>query len=168
MTTTPTTWMTKPLGKVRAMLAQSAAFRTLTGSADAAAALAHAHLYVISGYPTRTTPAALVTWAPNFTYERQAQGQSVAWYPSGDIILALCAPKASLDADTPEVDMADRLGSIIDEMTALASDPAYLAIQSISIDTINGPDDEHAHGLSTTLENGITAIAIITWSDDQI
>jgi hypothetical protein len=140
--TAPAGFVTKPLELIRQIVARSATFQALTGSADAAAALEHVHLF---SYPIAATGwLAMVDWGNALAAQRTAVENGRPWDSSGSHLLYFQNQPAATDEDEEAVIVhANNVGAILDEMrdfSGVTIDGDRLIVTSYDLVSINMPD----------------------------
>ena len=146
-------WLAWPLYSVRQMLSRSATLQAWGGDADAAEALGRVHLFAFGTGSKKwyeyQGPQVVVDWSEQYGAEREATLTGADWFPSGEILLLFQSFVADLDADDPELDMANRVGLIINDLSATAGDAGNLSIQDFRVIGFNRADPEQADGYHT-------------------
>lgn len=146
MAITATGKFAKRLDETCDLVAQSAAFQTLTGTASAAAAKARTHVLEFNP-ATATFPLALVAHLSYMATKVTSTFKfDVTDYRIG-LLIAMDPPTTNVETAKDEVySFLNTMSSIHDEMlAALGSDPgAYPAIEGIELD-FSAPDPDRAH-----------------------
>lgn len=133
MTVTPSGIYSLPLSNMRTMLSNCAAFRTWTGTATVALALAQIH-YGGADPATDTAPLAIVDFAPGSGgRESVAQGQ---WRYSAPLAIDVTFI-ADVSAQTSDSDALlthwNNVGAIVSDVEGLAGTGGYLGISRSDI-----------------------------------
>lgn len=133
MAIVPAGMISLPLSYLRATIAESAAFQSWTGTADAAAAL-------LRIFPVATEsviyPLCLVDWADNFKRSMDAAGSRNYFRQDGDLaMIFMDIVDPAHDETEASYDFMNKVGAVIDEMESYAGKPGYLDIQSIAIES---------------------------------
>ena len=130
----PTGSLSVPLGLLADTLAASAAFRAWVGATtgteeeNLAAALARIYEYESESW---TRPYALVSHDDLWAAEKIADGTRNLFSHNGELFLGFEADATGTDAESSARAFSNTVGTILDEMKALAGTPGYLNIVDI-------------------------------------
>jgi CO dehydrogenase/acetyl-CoA synthase alpha subunit len=116
MTVTPSGMISLPVGRMRTMLARSAAFRTWTGTADETAALARIHAFTFNS-DNDTFPLAMVDIGA-IDRERNVITNGIRFESTGNSsVRVYLSEQVAADAIEPDAGytFANTVGAIIDE-----------------------------------------------------
>ena len=135
MTTTPTGLLATPLHAMQAMLAQCQSFQTWTGSADATAALARAHI-IEPDDGTVNHPFAVLAW-DNASWASVGAGAGLQFQPKGEIRILLEAATDPADANLsqePAWKFSNTVGAIIAELLDQAGTSGQLYVTNLALE----------------------------------
>lgn len=141
-------FLSQPIDRCRLMVARSATFQALTGSADEAAALAKCFLFEIPA--SENGWLCLLDW-DSIAFDRQAINNRSAyggsrWLAAGAIELFFQASFASLDVSDPDLDFANKIGAILDEISAQCGGRDTINIITMTAQPPMRPDAESVNG----------------------
>ena len=121
-----------PLARMRAMVAQSAAFQQWVGASDAASALAHIHLLHSARKPA--LPICLLDLGDQFETTRTTLLNGCRFESAGQIVAYFrdTVPAGSADIDAV-YGFCNRLGAVWRDLEVLAGTPDHVGIVSISL-----------------------------------
>ena len=142
MAVSPSGPISKALNNLRTLLSNCAAFKTLVGAADAAAALASIHLVAVEN-PTR--PFALIAFAERgcWTARKNAGGAGNYFRDEGSLMLLLEQDVAEGTSTEPDAGLtfANALGDIAADILELAGTGTYLSVTGVRV--VQGPQRSH-------------------------
>lgn len=160
--TSPAGILSKPDGALKTLLSESSSWRTWTGAADAAAALAFIHL--IRRPAAATRPFALIDWGGSFRSYGRASGAGTHFQREGDLILIVeddVDPTEVADANAADAEYSFRnnLGALIADIEDLAAVDTKLDVTGIDVLNVSRshPDER------VTLGDYYQAVLLISW-----
>ena len=163
MAVTPTGSYGKALSNVRDLIANTTAFQTWTGTANAGAAAARVHLCAAS--PTATRPFAVVRWGGLLSMRKVAYG----FYQDGGVVNVHFEAAHGEDAqDNPlgmsdaEITFCNDVQGIVDGMVVLAANGTYMMPDEISLTDVGHSDTSQGESDAYWL-----AFVDVTWGGGQ-
>jgi len=137
MAVSPSGLFSLPVDYLRKTIAGSSTFRTLTGAADAAAALAFAHAFEVTGASLDDPFFAVVEYGTDWARNRHAGGTNNFFEQESGLHVWFHQTIAQADEVDAMLAFTNSIGAILSEMEQLSGTAGYLDIRATRL--IEGP-----------------------------